>query len=268
MGETSPTHMSASPCISFGSPSPSTDSEYDAPSSSQDEGGLRVDARFKPAKDERVADRRRRNGESAKRSRQKRKQELGEMENSYGKIMSDNKRLVDENMRLREIVASLGGDASSIPAVTLEPIPEITPESSNNRKSAKRIKSECRVDHTANSFESEATQSPSPQLENTSHQLAVATTVLLLTCCQMATSTIPTNPQIAFHQTSTLTSPNSIGCVTASHKTQPNTSTSPSQIAHLANSIQKWTLPALCSTSDSPHVASHPCHTQSQDIFS
>merc|ERR1712166_572398 len=117
----------------------STDSEYDAPSSSQDEGP-RLDARFKPAKDERVADRRRRNGESAKRSRQKRKQELGEMENNYGKIISDNKRLVDENMRLREIVASLGGDASSIPAVTLEPIPEITPESSNNQKSAKRIK--------------------------------------------------------------------------------------------------------------------------------
>merc|ERR1712159_989318 len=87
----------------------STDSEYDTQSSSQNEGsipglrvpGLRADPRVKLTTDERVADRRRRNGESAKRSRQKRKKFLAEMETNYEKLTDTNTRLEARTLYLQ-----------------------------------------------------------------------------------------------------------------------------------------------------------------------
>eukprot|EP00657_Telonema_sp_P-1_P003951 TRINITY_DN1918_c0_g1_i1.p1 TRINITY_DN1918_c0_g1~~TRINITY_DN1918_c0_g1_i1.p1 ORF type:complete len:260 (+),score=17.18 TRINITY_DN1918_c0_g1_i1:207-986(+) len=180
------------------SPSPiSTDSEYDGRSSSQADEV--TDRRLKPTTDDRVADRRRRNGESAKRSREKRKKFLNEMEENYGTLLESNKSLQDENKRLRELLASVGVDASFPPVQVkdIAPIPELL----SSHKTAKRVKRECRVTPTANSFESEDTQNPSPQLEN--NPLAVATTVLLLTCCQMATSMVPWNEDAPLDSTPT-----------------------------------------------------------------
>eukprot|EP00657_Telonema_sp_P-1_P003952 TRINITY_DN1918_c0_g1_i2.p1 TRINITY_DN1918_c0_g1~~TRINITY_DN1918_c0_g1_i2.p1 ORF type:complete len:223 (+),score=36.04 TRINITY_DN1918_c0_g1_i2:207-875(+) len=139
------------------SPSPiSTDSEYDGRSSSQADEV--TDRRLKPTTDDRVADRRRRNGESAKRSREKRKKFLNEMEENYGTLLESNKSLQDENKRLRELLASVGVDASFPPVQVkdIAPIPELL----SSHKTAKRVKRECRVTPTANSFESAVGEQP------------------------------------------------------------------------------------------------------------
>eukprot|EP00656_Telonema_subtile_P000128 TRINITY_DN1005_c0_g1_i1.p1 TRINITY_DN1005_c0_g1~~TRINITY_DN1005_c0_g1_i1.p1 ORF type:complete len:222 (+),score=30.41 TRINITY_DN1005_c0_g1_i1:228-893(+) len=129
-------------------PSPiSTDSEYETQSS-----GGSPDARSKPVQNDRVADRRRRNGESAKRSRQKRKAALGDMEENYVRLQEGNTHLQEENLRLRQLIASLGADASGI-AAHIEPIPSIPEELLST---AKKVKREYRVTTTATSFESAA----------------------------------------------------------------------------------------------------------------
>eukprot|EP00656_Telonema_subtile_P000129 TRINITY_DN1005_c0_g1_i2.p1 TRINITY_DN1005_c0_g1~~TRINITY_DN1005_c0_g1_i2.p1 ORF type:complete len:261 (+),score=5.86 TRINITY_DN1005_c0_g1_i2:228-1010(+) len=229
-------------------PSPiSTDSEYETQSS-----GGSPDARSKPVQNDRVADRRRRNGESAKRSRQKRKAALGDMEENYVRLQEGNTHLQEENLRLRQLIASLGADASGI-AAHIEPIPSIPEELLST---AKKVKREYRVTTTATSFESEATQSTSQQLELT-QPLAVATTVLLLTCCQMAN--IPLNPMGHQQTTSTTpqisTLPTTLRCCSqrASQQDQRRTLLTSSPLAPV--NLRKWTLPDLCST-DSPNVAS------------
>merc|ERR1711959_5978 len=119
-------------------------------------------------------DRRRRNGESAKRSRAKRKELHDHMEESYANLVSTHKQLITENMKLRELVLSLGGDASAIPK-TKQLGPEVL--ACSRSKKAKHVKSEHRVDLAANSFEPADTH-PSQQLEKHQQPLAAATTVL------------------------------------------------------------------------------------------
>merc|ERR1711959_580957 len=60
-------------------------------------------------------------------------------------------QLFEENKQLRELIASLGGDSSSVPSSSLS---SISPLSLNTSKTAKRVKRECRVDLPANSLES------------------------------------------------------------------------------------------------------------------
>merc|ERR1712159_70703 len=125
----------------------STDSEYDGASSHTE-----ADLRFKPCNDAKVADRRKRNGESAKRSRQKRKLHLQEMENNMQELMTGHTELLSENKKLRELIVSLGGDLSSIPTSHVEP--QLNKPPTSMSKTAKRVKRECRVDLAANSLES------------------------------------------------------------------------------------------------------------------
>merc|ERR1712070_82709 len=175
MGNQNSKHMASSPSLR---PYLSTDSEFSDPGCSSQHTSSR------PEVDEKIADRRRRNGESAKRSRQKRKLRLEEMESSYQRLVSGQAQLVEENKKLRELIASLGGDASAISPTSLSTSVSQTPGSLSTSNTAKRIKRECRVDLKANSLESEATQA-------NSHQLALATTALLLTLLPTTSSTIP-----------------------------------------------------------------------------
>merc|ERR1711861_61696 len=182
MGNPNSKHMASSPSLR---PYLSTDSEFSDPGCSSQHTSSRSEV------DEKIADRRRRNGESAKRSRQKRKLRLEEMESSYQRLVSGQAQLVEENKKLRELIASLGGDASAISPTSLSTSVSQTPGSLSTSNTAKRIKRECRVDLKANSLESEATQANSQQLEPTHHQLALATTALLLTLLSTTSSTIP-----------------------------------------------------------------------------
>merc|ERR1711934_960272 len=207
----------------------STDSEYDSPSEK--------DARVRPCLDAKIAERRRRNGESAKRSRQKRKAKQMGMENGYNEMAAANAKLVEENTRLRELIASLGGTASSVAQTNVSEVPPLS--TSNNHMSAKRVKRECRVALTANSIESEATQPTSQQLEPTPHQLAVTTTALLLTLLSTMTSSKLTEPQMP----RCLTSPESTrttssACVRSSRSAIP---LNPNILGSASQSYQKTT---------------------------
>jgi len=112
------------------------------------------DLRRKIGGDSKATDRRKRNGESAKRSRDKRKMRITEMEENYEQLEEGHKRLLEENLKLRELVASLGGDVSTLPSVP--PLDSISEDLAIPLKKAKHTKIECRVDTTANSFESAA----------------------------------------------------------------------------------------------------------------
>jgi hypothetical protein len=101
------------------------------------------------------------------------------MENNYVQLEEGHKRLLEENLKLRELVASLGGDLSTLPSVP--PMETTSEDLAICSKKAKRTKFECRVETTANSSESEVTHNTSQQLE-LYNPLAVATTVLLLVC--------------------------------------------------------------------------------------
>merc|ERR1712146_256697 len=145
MGNQNSKHMASSPSLR---PYLSTDSEFSDPGCSSQHTSSR------PEVDEKIADRRRRNGESAKRSRQKRKLRLEEMESSYQRLVSGQAQLVEENKKLRELIASLGGDASAISPTSLSTSVSQTPGSLSTSNTAKRTKRECRVDLKANSLES------------------------------------------------------------------------------------------------------------------
>merc|ERR1712028_81455 len=100
----------------------SPDSDYENHSSSHSEPQLlevrdASDLRRKIGGDSKATDRRKRNGESAKRSRDKRKMRITEMEENYEQLEEGHKRLLEENLKLRELVASLGGDVSTLPSV-------------------------------------------------------------------------------------------------------------------------------------------------------
>jgi hypothetical protein len=76
------------------------------------------------------------------------------MENNYVQLEEGHKRLVEENLKLRELVASLGGDLSAI--APIPPLEEINSEDLEiSSKNAKRTKLDYR-DTTVNSFESAA----------------------------------------------------------------------------------------------------------------
>merc|ERR1719506_2162693 len=139
--------MASSPSLR---PSLSTDSDYDGGCCSS-----HTDSRVStpPCVDDKIADRRKRNGESAKRSRQKRKLKLAEMESSYQSLVAGQAQLMEENEQLRKLIATLGGDPSAIPASLSTPVVPI-PESQSTSKPAKRVKRECRADLKANSLES------------------------------------------------------------------------------------------------------------------
>merc|ERR1711934_847236 len=196
-------NMASSPSLR---PSLSTDSDYDGGCCSS-----HTDSRVStpPCVDDKIADRRKRNGESAKRSRQKRKLKLAEMESSYQSLVAGQAQLMEENEQLRKLIATLGGDPSAIPASLSTPVVPI-PESQSTSKPAKRVKRECRADLKANSLESEATQANSQQLEPTHHQLALATTALLLTLLSTTSSTIPADLSLQEAAVMTSTSPESI----------------------------------------------------------
>merc|ERR1712199_91655 len=95
MGNQNSKHMASSPSLR---PYLSTDSEFSDPGCSSQHISSRSEV------DEKIADRRRRNGESAKRSRQKRKLRLEEMESSYQRLVSGQAQLVEENKKLRELI--------------------------------------------------------------------------------------------------------------------------------------------------------------------
>merc|ERR1711959_168606 len=132
-------------------------------------------------------------------------------------------QLFEENKQLRELIASLGGDSSSVPSSSLS---SISPLSLNTSKTAKRVKRECRVDLPANSLESEATQNPSQQLEPRTHQLAVATTALLLTLLSASRSVMtgatpkPQDPQLMTSTSLESTPRSSSECVPSSTRTE------------------------------------------------
>merc|ERR1711977_454054 len=134
---------------------------------------------------------------------------LAEMESSYQSLVAGQAQLMEENEQLRKLIATLGGDPSAIPASLSTPVVPI-PESQSTSKPAKRVKRECRADLKANSLESEATRANSLQLEPTPHQLALATTALLLTLLSTTSSTIRANPKLQDAQITTSTSPGSI----------------------------------------------------------
>merc|ERR1711865_499272 len=135
-----------------------------------------------------AADRRRRNSEAAKRSRAKRKQGLEALDKSNQILLDGHAELTEQNSKLREMITSLGGDASLVPP-SGSPANEGATSSTQTPNRAKRQRMETRigdrVTHTAeNSSESEDTQidnNTSQQSEKAKHhQLAVATTALIL----------------------------------------------------------------------------------------
>merc|ERR1712086_276281 len=223
----------------------SPDSDYENHSSSHSEPQLlevrdASDLRRKIGGDSKATDRRKRNGESAKRSRDKRKMRITEIE---------------ENLKLRELVASLGGDVSTLPSVP--PLDSISEDLAIPLKKAKHTKIECRVDTTANSFESEVTHNTSPQLE-LYNPLAVATTVLLLVCFPIMNmlSQMSTESLQAYMKTLSTQSATSIGCQSVPQQMNQKHSRCPQHLPHPSPTIaktllhlMKWNSNPDCSTS-------------------
>jgi len=245
---------------------PSPDSDYDNHSSSLLDQQVEVrdenDLRRKIGGDVKTADRRKRNGESAKRSREKRKTRIEEMENNYVHLEEGHKRLVEENLKLRELVASLGGDLSSI-----APIPPLEETNSEDliisSKKAKHTKLEYR-DTTANSFESEVTHNNSQQLE-LFNPLAVATTVLLLVCFPIMNSLSQMSQEsfLAFKAMHLANSPSedSIGCRNApqppllsKQSLCPQHIPPPPTLADRLLDLMKWNSKPNCWTSRSSYL--------------
>merc|ERR1711934_222252 len=241
-------NMASSPSLR---PSLSTDSDYDGGCCSS-----HTDSRVStpPCVDDKIADRRKRNGESAKRSRQKRKLKLAEMESSYQSLVAGQAQLMGENEQLRKLIATLGGDPSAIPASLSTPVVPI-PESQSTSKPAKRVKRECRADLKANSLESEATRANSLQLEPTPHQLALATTALLLTLLSTTSSTIRANPKLQDAQITTSTSPGSI--LTTSSNCASNSQTRNHPQGALTTVPSSTTVPSLTSISPNSCLTRH-----------
>merc|ERR1712086_1111709 len=84
----------------------SPDFDYENHSSSHSEPQLlevrdASDLRRKIGGDSKATDRRKRNGESAKRSRDKRKMRITEMEENYEQLEEGHKRLLEENRKFR-----------------------------------------------------------------------------------------------------------------------------------------------------------------------
>ena len=116
-------------------------------------------------------------------------QGLEALDKSNQILLDGHAELTEQNSKLREMIASLGGDASLVPP-SGSPANEGATSSTQTPSRAKRQRMESRigdrVTHTAeNSSESEDTQidnNTSQQSEKAKHhQLAVATTVLILT---------------------------------------------------------------------------------------
>merc|ERR1711865_470924 len=113
-----------------------------------------------------AADRRRRNSEAAKRSRAKRKQGLEALDKSNQILLDGHAELTEQNSKLREMIASLGGDASLVPP-SRSPANEGATSSTQTPSRAKRQRMESRigdrVTHTAeNSSESAVGESKTP----------------------------------------------------------------------------------------------------------
>jgi len=238
----------------------SPDSDYENHSSSHSEPQLlevrdASDLRRKIGGDSKATDRRKRNGESAKRSRDKRKMRITEMEENYEQLEEGHKRLLEENLKLRELVASLGGDVSTLPSVP--PLDSISEDLAIPLKKAKHTKIECRVDTTANSFESEVTHNTSPQLE-LYNPLAVATTVLLLVCFPIMNmlSQMSTESLQAYMKTLSTQSATSTGCQSVPQQMNQKHSRCPQHLPHPSPTIaktllhlMKWNSNPDCSTS-------------------
>eukprot|EP00658_Telonema_sp_P-2_P064249 TRINITY_DN5317_c0_g1_i2.p1 TRINITY_DN5317_c0_g1~~TRINITY_DN5317_c0_g1_i2.p1 ORF type:complete len:180 (+),score=29.49 TRINITY_DN5317_c0_g1_i2:238-777(+) len=125
---------------------------------------------------DRMDDRRRRNGESAKRSRQKRKVALQDVEGNYCKLITGQAALSEENAKLKELLTTLTAGPE-----------EQSPEDGDAR--AKRVKaSGPRVVLMAKSVESEDTHHRASQQPERTHPRAMTTTVLLTICLQAAAS--------------------------------------------------------------------------------
>merc|ERR1712093_740288 len=249
MGNNHRAEMLSSPSLR---PSLSTDSDYDGACCSS-----HTDSRVTtpPCVDDKTADRRKRNGESAKRSRQKRKLKLAEMESSYQSLVAGQAHLLEENEQLRKLITTLGGDPSAIPASLSTPVVPTIPESQSTFKPAKRVKRECRADLKANSLESEATRANSLQLEPTPHQLALATTALLLTLLSTTSSTIRANPKLQDAQITTSTSPGSIPT------TSSNCASNSQTRNHPQAAMTSTTVPSLTSISPNSCLTRHQMET-------
>merc|ERR1712093_859203 len=244
-------NMASSPSLR---PSLSTDSDYDGGCCSS-----HTDSRVStpPCVDHKIADRRKRNGESAKRSRQKRKLKLAEMESSYQSLVAGQAHLLEENEQLRKLITTLGGDPSAIPASLSTPVVPTIPESQSTFKPAKRVKRECRADLKANSLESEATRANSLQLEPTPHQLALATTALLLTLLSTTSSTIRANPKLQDAQITTSTSPGSIPMTSSNCASNSQTRNHPQAALTSSTTITSTNVPSLTSISPNSCLTRH-----------
>merc|ERR1711865_1240158 len=128
-----------------------------------------------------ATDRRRRNSEAAKRSRAKSRVRQLDMEDNYDALCESHQKLRKQNAQLREMIARLGGDTTTVSAI--EPSSNgILPSIRAKRQRAEN-RIENRVTPTAeNSSESEDTQNDNntSQQSETTKRLAVATTVLIL----------------------------------------------------------------------------------------